>query len=204
MQLRSSPLSPFGRMVLITADILGLSKQIEVLPASVMPPDAELARQNPLGKIPVLILENGQPLYDSRVIIEYLDHLAGGHKVIPSGPARYETLCAQALAIGILEAAVLQVYEKRFRPEEKQHPDWSAAQAAKVSAALTALEQNLPASPGAACDGRPDIGQIALACALGYLDFRFDGAWRQTCPKLVRWLEVFSAVTPAFEATRPG
>lgn len=204
MQLRSSPLSPFGRMVLITADTLGLSEQIEVLPASVMPPDQELARQNPLGKIPVLVLQDGQSLYDSRVIIDYLDRLAGGDRVIPAGSARYEALCAQALAVGILEAAVLQVYEKRFRPEEKQHAPWSAAQAAKVSAALAALEQTPPARPGAACDGRPDIGQIALACALGYLDFRFDGAWRETCSKLVDWLDDFAAITPSFEATRPS
>lgn len=204
MLLRSSPLSPFARMVLIAADVLGLADQIETRTATVMPPDAELAKQNPLGKIPVLLLDDGQSLFDSRVILDYLDHLAGSDRIIPAGPGRYEALRLQALAIGITEAAVAQIYERRFRPEERQHPEWIAAQAAKVTAALAALEAAPPANPGASHFGLPDVGQIALACALGYLDFRFDGAWRNACPNLVAWLEIFAVKVPAYAATRPG
>lgn len=203
MLLRSSPLSPYARMVLIAANVLGVSDKIKTHPATVMPPDAELAGQNPLGKIPVLVISTGQSLFDSRVIIDYLDNESGGDRIIPAGPGRYEALRLQALAIGIMEAAVAQIYERRFRPEEKQHPEWIASQAAKVTAALASLEAAPPPNPGASHFGLPDVGQIALACGLGYLDFRFGGAWRATCPKLVIWLDAFAARVPAFSATRP-
>ncbi|MFC0282650.1 glutathione S-transferase family protein [Camelimonas abortus] len=203
MQLRSSPMSPYARMVIIAADVLGLAERLTITPASVMPPDGELATQNPLGKIPVLVPDNGRPLYDSRVIIDYLDSLAGGDQIIPAGVGRHDALCLQALAIGMIEAAVLQVYERRYRPPERQHQPWVDAQAAKVNAALAVLEQDPPARPGASHFGLPDVGQIALACALGYLDFRFEGAWRAGCPKLAAWLDVFAAKVPAFGRTRP-
>lgn len=188
----------------MAADILGLSERLTVSTASVMPPDDGLAKQNPLGKIPVLVLDTGQALHDSRVIIDYLDNLAGGDQIIPAGPGRYEALCLQSLAIGVMEAAVLQVYERRYRPAERQHQPWVDAQAARVTAALAAIEAAPPAHPGASHFGLPDVGQIALACALGYLDFRFEGAWRASCPRLSAWLEAFSAKVPAFESSRPA
>lgn len=203
MLLRTSPFSPFVRMALIAIDALGLTDRVRTQPATVMPPDPELARQNPLGKIPVLALDDGRTLYDSRVIIDYLDHVAGGGLIIPPGAERYEALSVQALAIGILEAAVLQVYESRYRPEERRHQAWVDAQAAKAAAGLAAFEASPPPQPGVSCHGRPDVGQIALACALGYLDLRFDGAWRQSHPRLVNWLDAFGKAVPAFEATRP-
>src|SRR6476661_3949457 len=117
--LRSSPASPFGRKVKIAAAILGLADKVKVVEADTLDPNDTLRRQNPLGKIPTLVLENGETLYDSRVIVEYLDHLAGGHRLIPDGPARFEALRVQALADGIMDAALLQVYEGRWRSEEK-------------------------------------------------------------------------------------
>ncbi|GHE64674.1 glutathione S-transferase [Camelimonas fluminis] len=203
MLLRTSPFSPFVRMALIAIDVLGLADRVGAQPAAVMPPDPELARQNPLGKIPVLVLDDGRALYDSRVIIDYLDHVAGGGLIIPAGSERYEAMRVQALAIGVIEAAVLQVYEARYRPEERRHQAWVDAQAAKTSAGLTAFEAAPPPQPGASCHGRPDVGQIALACALGYLDLRFDGLWRASHPRLVSWLDAFASAVPAFETTRP-
>lgn len=194
--LRSSPASPFGRKVKIAALELGLMDRIEILAADTNDPSEPLRRQNPLGKIPTLVLADGTTLFDSRVIVEYLDHLAGG-KIFPAGEARFGQLRLQALADGIADAALLQVYEGRYRPEEGRNANWLAHQAGKVARGLEALEAAPPAFPD-----RPRIGEIALACALGYLDLRFEGKWRADFPKLVAWLDDFAARVPAFEATR--
>lgn len=194
--LRSSPASPFGRKVKIAAIELGLMDRIEIVPADTNDPAEALRRQNPLGKIPTLVLEDGTTLFDSRVIVDYLDHLAGG-RIIPPGEARFAQLRLQALADGLCDAALLQVYEVRYRPEEGRDANWVAHQAGKVSRALEALEAAPPSYPD-----RPRIGEIALACALGYLDLRFEGKWRADHPRLVAWLDAFAAKVPAFEATR--
>ena len=195
--LRSSPASPFGRKVKIAALELGLMDRIEIVVADTTDPAEPLRRQNPLGKIPTLVLEDGMTLFDSRVIVDYLDHLAGGGKLIPAGEARFAQLRLQALADGICDAALLQVYEGRFRPEEGRNADWLAHQGGKVSRALATLETAPPVFTD-----RPRIGEIALACALGYLDLRFAGTWRADYPKLVAWLDDFAARVPAFESTR--
>jgi glutathione S-transferase len=195
--LRSSPASPFGRKVKITADLLGLNDRIEVVLADTNDPNDALRRQNPLGKIPTLVLDSGETLYDSRVIVEYLDHLAGGGKVIPVGEARFRVLREQALADGIMDAALLQVYEGRYRDEAKHEPKWLDLQAGKVGRGLDFAEAHL-STPGQALH----VGQIALACALGYLDLRFEGRWRTSYPKLVAWLDDFSGRVPVFEKTR--
>ncbi|WNJ92141.1 glutathione S-transferase [Bosea sp. 685] len=197
LTLRSSPASPFGRKVKIAALELGLMDTIEIVAADTNDPADPLRQQNPLGKIPTLVLEDGTTLFDSRVIVDYLDHLAGGGKIIPAGEARFPQQRLQALADGICDAALLQVYETRFRPEEGRNAAWVANQAGKVSRALIALEVTPPAYPD-----RPRIGEIALACALGYLDLRFAGTWRAEYPALVAWLDAFAAKVPAFEATR--
>lgn len=194
--LRSSPASPFGRKVKIVADILGLSDRIEIVPADTTDPADSIRQQNPLGKIPALILEDGRVLFDSRVIAEYLDHLAGG-RLFSAGERRFDALTRQALADGIMDAAILQVYETRFRSPEKHEPKWLEHQAGKVSRALAAAG----ATPPSLADGI-DIGHIALACALGYLDLRFGGAWRNDHPALVAWLDDFAARVPAFEKTK--
>ena len=195
--LRSSPASPFGRKVKIAASLLGLADRLEIAEADTLDPDEPLRRQNPLGKIPTLILENGETLFDSRVIVEYLDHLAGGGTLIPTGWDRFEALRQQALADGIMDAALLQIYETRFRPEERRESKWVEHQAGKVKRGLDHAEAHLSAKPSAW-----HIGHVALACALGYLDLRFDGAWRSDYPKLVAWVAEFERAVPAFEKTR--
>src|SRR4051812_36192958 len=114
--LRSSGASPFVRKVRIAADIIGLADRIEVVDAETLTPAPDLLEQNPLGKIPTLVLENGDTLYDSRVILEYLDVLGGG-ALIPQGSRRFAALRLQALADGLMDAAVPQMYELRPRPE---------------------------------------------------------------------------------------
>ena len=197
LTLRSSPASPFGRKVKIAAAELGLSDRITVVLANTGDATDPLRQQNPLGKIPTLILETGETLFDSRVILEYLDHLAGGGIIIPAGEERFAQLRLQALADGLCDAALLQVYEGRYRTPEQKNADWVEMQAGKVSRALTALEALPPAG-----SGKPGVGEIALACALGYLDLRFAGEWRASHPKLVAWLDAFAARVPSFEATR--
>ncbi|MBR3192418.1 glutathione S-transferase [Bosea sp. (in: a-proteobacteria)] len=194
--LRSSPTSPFGRKVRLAIAELGLEERIEVVPADTNDPAESLRRQNPLGKVPTLVLEDGSTLFDSRVIAEYLDHLIGGGRLFPSGEGRFAQLRLQALADGICDAGLLQVYEVRLRAPEMRSPVWTENQAGKIARALAALEAAPPAYD------RPRIGEIALACALGYLDLRFDGAWRADHPALVAWLDGFADKVPAFEATR--
>ena len=195
MILRSSPASPFGRKVKIAADLAGLSGQITVVPTDTTSETDSIRRENPLGKIPALILDDGQVLYDSRVIVEYLDHLSGGGVLVPADPeARFRCLTLQALADGTMDAALLGVYENRFREEAQRSPQWVAYQAAKVERALAALEAAPPA-------GTIDVGHVALACTLGYLDLRYAGAWRAGHAALVAWLDAFAAAVPSFEKT---
>ena len=200
MKLRSSPASPFGRKVRMAAILLGLDSRITVEAADTANPADSVRQQNPLGKIPALVLDDGQVLFDSRVILEYLDHLAGGGRIIPSEPkARFAALRLQALADGIMDASILQVYEGRWRDPAKHEPKWVEHQAGKVARALASLEA---APPGATAS--PDIGQIAIACALAYQDFRFHGTWRKDHPRLVKFLDAFAAAVPAFAATQPS
>ncbi len=199
MILRSSPFSPFGRKVKIAAAVLGLSDRIEVVVADTTDPSEPLRMQNPLGKIPTLVLEDGLTLFDSRVIVEYLDDVAGGGRIIPKGKARFPVLRMQALADGVSDAALLQIYEIRFREEATRDAKWVAYQADKVTRGLAALE----AAPPAFDPAMPDVGAITLACALGYQDLRFEGRWRAHHPRLVDFLDRFSAAVPAWEATKP-
>ena len=194
--LRSSPASPFGRKARIVAALLGLDDRIEVVNADTADPTDSIRTQNPLGKIPALILESGEAIYDSAVIVEYLDWLAGGGKVIPADPSRrFRSLTRQALADGIAEAALLQRYEALWREPDRRSDKWLAHQGEKVARGLAAFEKDPP-------EELIDAATVALAVALGYLDLRFEGAWRSGHPKLVGWLDVFAEATPSFEATR--
>jgi glutathione S-transferase len=194
--LRSSAASPFGRKIRIAAAMLELEDRLEVSDADTGNPEDSLRTQNPLGKIPALVLENGETIFDSAVIVEYLDWLAGGGKIIPSEPkARFRSLTHEALADGVNDAAVLLRYETLWREPEMRSEKWMAYQRDKIARALRAFEASPPEE---ICD----VGTIALACALGYLDLRFEGAWRAEHPRLVAWLDVFSDATPSFEATR--
>jgi glutathione S-transferase len=198
MILRNAPASPFGRKVRIAASLLGLADQIEIRAADAMDPNDDLRAQNPVGKIPTLIGEDGEAYYDSRVIIEYLDHRAGGGRVIPrDGAARFDALRLQALCDGLLDASLLLVYEGRFRAPEHHDQKWVAHQAGKVERGMKVLEASPPK-----LDAIPTVGQIAVACLLGYRDLRFQGGWRKDHPRLVAWLDRFAAQVPAFEQTR--
>ena len=200
MILRSSPPSPFGRKVKLALGILALDKDVTIEKADPTDAGDSLRRQNPLGKIPALIIEDGTVLYDSPVILEYLDHRAGGGRIIPKeAGARFAALCQQALCDGVLDAGILRVYEARWRPAEHHVAKWLEHQTGKMVRALAALEA---APPG--LDPTPHVGQITAACALGYLDFRFEGAWRKDHPRLVAWLDAFAAAVPAFAATKPA
>jgi glutathione S-transferase len=197
LSLRSSPASPFGRKIKISAALLGLSDKIQIVNADTMDPEDDLRQQNPLGKIPILILEDGETLYDSRVIVEYLDHLAGGGRIIPAGPGRFAVLRLQALADGIMDAALLQVYEGRWRAEDRREPKWVDYHGEKIRRSLDHAETHHSAP-----EADLHIGHVALACALGYLDLRMGGQWRKTYPKLVAWLADFEARVPAFGKTK--
>ena len=195
--LRSSPPSPFGRKVRLAAAVLGLTDRIQFVATDTNDPNDELRGQNPLGKIPTLILENGETLFDSCVIVAYLDDLAGGGRIIPQGTGRFEALRQEALGDGIMDAGVLQMYEIRWRPEERREPKWVEHQSGKVERTLAFAERSLSAPAPAI-----HIGHIAQACALGYLDLRFEGRWRKDHPRLEAWLADFESRVPAFAETR--
>jgi glutathione S-transferase len=199
MKLLSSLLSPYVRKVRIAAAMKGLSEQIELVPIDTNVPDnPAINRANPLAKVPTLLVDD-LAIYDSHVICEYLDAQEAAPALIPKdAAARVKTLTLGALGDGILDAALLLVYEKRFRPQEKWHEPWQQRQQSKVDGALDALEQSPPTWAES-----PDYGHLTLACALGYLDFRHAGTWRTGHPKLVAWLDAFARAVPAFEATRP-
>jgi glutathione S-transferase len=195
--LRATPMSPFGRKVRMAISRLGLWDRIEMVKADPLDPDDVLRRDNPLGKIPVLVTDDGKAVYDSRVILEYLDHVAGGGQLIPATwPARVETLTLQAMADGVMDACILIVYEARHRPEALHHQPWLDYQRGKVVRGLTAFAKE-PA------DTRFDVGTIAAACMLGYLDLRKQVDWRPEFPTLVGWLDQFRARHPEFDATAP-
>ena len=159
-------------------------------------PEDSLRQQNPLGKIPTLVLENGETLYDSRVILEYLDELAGGGHIYPAGWDRFAALRQQALADGIMDAMLIQVYEGRWRLEDKRDPKWLDHHAGKVARGLDYAEANLSAPTATfmwVTSRRP--------ARLGYLDLRAAGRWRETHPRLVAWLADFEARVPMFGKT---
>jgi glutathione S-transferase len=199
LTLRSSPASPFGRKVKMALIVTGLIDRVNVLNADTVDPTDSIRQQNPLGKIPALVLEDGSAVYDSRVIVDWIDETEGRHTLIPTGAQRIPVLRQQALADGLMDAAILQMYEKRFRPAEHHVQSWLDHQQGKVDRALDFMEQHL----AGVRPGVPHIGEITQAAALGYLDFRFAGAWRAAHPKLAAWLTDFVQRVPAFDQTAP-
>ena len=200
MKLYYAAASPFVRKVLVQAIETGVADKLENVTTVTAPinvnPDLEKA--NPIKKIPALETEHGV-LFDSRVICEYLDSLHDGPKAFPTdGPARWTALRLQALGDGIMDAGVLSRYEGFLRPEDKRWDDWLAAQTGKIVGGLDAAN----AEAGSFGD-RVDIGTISIACAIGYLDFRFgDMGWRNGRAALADWYETFSA-RPSMDQTKP-
>lgn len=195
--LRSTLTSPFGRKVRMAAAVLGLSGRYRLEPADTLDEADALRQQNPLGKLPCLLLADGTALYDSRVIIEFLQDEAGTDRLVPkSGLARYTTLTRATLADGVTDAALLMVYEGRFRDAATHSQRWLTHQRGKIMRALAVLERTPP-------DARvTDVAAISLACALGYLDWRKPVPWREEHPRLAQWLVDFAQSEPAFNATR--
>jgi glutathione S-transferase len=200
MRLIYSPASPFVRKVVVLMHEAGLSDKVTLNPvATTALNTADDARAaNPLGKIPALVRDGDSTIFDSRVICRYLDDLAGSN--LYPADRLWDVLTLEALADGIMESAVSMVYEVRLRPENEQSPAWIDAQWSKVTHALAALEAN----QFAAATGDVNMGQLAVACALGYLDFRHAGRnWQADFPKLAAWQQQIGqrasmmATTPA-------
>lgn len=200
MRLYFSPTSPYVRKVVVLLHETGMLDRVELVSGSGTPIDAGKAPldANPLGKVPALERPDGPALYDSRVICQYLDAEAGAG-LYPSGARRWDTLTVEATGDGILDAALLMVYEWRIRPEEMRYAPWVEGQWAKVDRALDVLETRWMAH----LEGPLDMGQIAIGCALGYLDFRHDArGWRTGRPHLAAWEARFAA-RPSMQATVP-
>src|SRR5258706_13949719 len=171
LKLFDSSSSPFVRKVNVVVHVLGLGEKIERLAQAAHPidRDATVVRHNPLGQVPVLVLDDGRALSDSRVICEYLNELAGA-SVFPHKPdERWQALTLQSIADGLLDAAILIRYELNARPAERQWPGWIDARWAKIGSVLAVIDRAAPAF-----GDRFDIGTIARGCALCYLDLRFS------------------------------
>jgi glutathione S-transferase len=200
MKLYYASASPFVRKCLVAAIELGLDDRIEIVPVKTSPvaPAAELQGVNPILKIPALVADDGALLYDSVVICAYLDAL-GGDRLIPrEGPAHWAVRRQEALADGLLDAAVISRYEQAVRPEDKRWDGWIDAQKAKIDGALGQMERD-----AADFGGAIHMGAVAFGCALGYLDFRFaDDGWRNGHDKLAAWYEGF-AQRPSMQRTVP-
>jgi glutathione S-transferase len=195
-----SPYSPFVRQVLVVAEERGLAVERVAAQVSPIVYNAEVAANNPCGKIPALILDDGTALSDSRVIIEYLDALPGGARLVPEpGPARWRALMLQSMSNALLDAAVLLRYETFMRPATLRWPEWIAGQHAKIDTTLDAFES----THAAALEGPLDVGVVAVGCAMGYLDLRFaDHGWRDKRPKLDAWYAKFRE-RPSMKSTAP-
>jgi glutathione S-transferase len=201
MKLYHTPTSPFVRKVMVVAHEVGLASRIETTFLRPVPTkaDAALSRENPLSKIPVLVTDEGEPLYDSAVICEYLDTFHAGRRLIPAaGHERWRTLRLQALCDGVLEAAVSVFYERTMRPEALHWQAWIDGQTEKAMQGLEALEREV--------DGfthEVDLGQICAGVTFGWLDFRkVLGDVRATRPRLAGWYDGFGA-RASMKATEP-
>ena len=201
MKIFHSTASPYVRKVMVTAIEKGLDDQIEKVPTAASPLKraAELGEKNPLAKVPCLLTDDGRAIFDSPVICAYLDSLKAPH-LIPTEPAaRIDCMNLEALADGILDAGILTRYEDALRPADKHWPEWKEGQLGKVMGAIDALETTYAGQ----LTGPLTVGQIAVGCALGWLDFRYgDIDWRSTHPKVAAFAAAI-AERPSMKATVP-
>jgi glutathione S-transferase len=201
MKLHWSPRSPFVRKVMVLLHETGLTDKVDLVRSVVAmhATNAELMRDNPLNKLPTLVLDDGSALFDSPVVCEYLDTQHGGARMFPAnGPARFAALRWQALGDGLLDLLVLWRNELN-RPQDVQSKPHRAAFEAKAEAALDRLE-----AEAATLEATPfGIGHIAVGCALSYVDFRFpERDWRAGRPAITAWHNAFAA-RPSVVATEP-
>ncbi len=200
MKLYHSLTSPYVRKVMV---LLHETEQLEdveleTVAGTPLAPAAPLIGKAPLTKVPALERPDGPTLFDSRVICAFLDDRAGG-QLYPEGARRWDVLTLEALADGVLDAALLMTYESRLRPEDKQWDEWVDAQWVKIERACAVLNQRWMAH----LSGSLDMGQVAVGCALGYLDLRHDvRGWRKGNDALATWFAEFDA-RPSMVATRP-
>ncbi len=199
MILYSSPPSPFGRKIKIALACLGMCDDVTVKVVNTMDPMDAIRGINPLGKIPAL--DTGETvIFDSRVILEYLDSQAGGGKILPAvGDDRYAVLTMAALADGIMDAAILVVYESRMRPAEMRVESFVTYQREKIIRGLQGLTKT-EYTNGA----MPNMAEIGIACSLDYLDFRKQVEWRDHAPHLQGWLDDFVVAVPGYADTLPS
>ncbi|MBL1242229.1 MAG: glutathione S-transferase family protein [OCS116 cluster bacterium] len=210
MILRHSGPSPFCRKVDIVAKHHGLDGLITAQDVDMNDEGETLRLQNPLGKIPALILDNGQNIYDSQVIVEFFDDIGAGAAVMPTGEGRIEKLTQYALANGMTEASLLVVYEGRMRPDDKYYQGFVDYQLSKIGRGLERLASDLPSLE------RLDIANITTAVMLEYMDLRINddfkngtelggnkGIWRDSHVGLADWLSEFEKLCPYFGETRP-
>lgn len=199
MKLFWSSRSPFVRFVMVIAHEKGLADTIsqERVVVAAASPNADVMAHNPLNKLPTLVLDGGEALYDSRVICEYFDAIGSGPKLIPeSGPQRWQTLRRVALGIGLLDLLVAWLPERR-KPAAEQNVELNQALSAKFQATLAVLESEATAL----ADEHFNAGQAAIGSALGYADFRYsDLNWRDGHPALAKWYEQVHN-RPSFQAT---
>lgn len=200
MRLYYSPTSPYVRKVMVLLHEAGKLDEVELITASGTPlePAAGLNAANPLTKVPALDRDDGPTIYDSRVVCAYLDdHFGSGF--YPAGARRWDTLTLEATGDGITDAALLMTYEARLRPEDKRFPEWVEGQWSKIARACSAVNERWMSH----LSGPLDMGQIALACGLAYVDFRHGARnWREGNDALAAWFETFSA-RPSMAATVP-
>jgi glutathione S-transferase len=197
-KLRYSSTSPFVRKVRVVAIETGQEKDIELVKTVTADPNTDIGKDNPLNKVPALVLEDGSSLYDSHVICEFLDSRHSGAKLFPPvGPARWTALRQEALANGMADAGVLRMMETR-RPANEQSEAWIARQKLKMDQGLDALEREAPSFSGGI-----DIGLMTIAIVLDYFDFRFKAEdWRKGRPNLTKWHAEISQ-RPSLKSTLP-
>jgi glutathione S-transferase len=202
MKLIGADTSPYVRKVRVVL----AEKKIDYryVREDVWSPATVIGQSNPLGKVPTLVTDDGGNVFDSRVIVEYLDTVTPIHRLIPpSGRARVEVRCWEALGDGLLDAAILIRLERTQRTDAQRSDTWIARQMGKVDASLDAMAKGLADKPFC-CEGKYSLADVSVGCALGYLDFRFaELDWRARFPNLARHAEKLFA-RPAFADTAPS
>jgi glutathione S-transferase len=196
--LRTTLTSPFGRKARTVVEALGLGERVTIQGLDAYDPNDSIRTQNPLGKMPCLVRQDGSAIFDSGVIVEFLQDIAGSEQMIPlSGPERFRKLVQLKTADGMIDAGASIQYEKMWHKPEQISEGWLDHQRGKIERGLAVFEAAPPPS------GATDAVTITLAVVLAFLEFRKVLDWRPTCPRLAVWLDEFAAREPAFQRTKP-